>query len=132
MRREPKPLSRLKTTARRLKGELAALYLAYRDPRVPWYTKFIIVCVVGYALSPIDLIPDPIPVLGYIDDLILLPLGIYLAIRMIPEEILTQCREKAAAARLELPQNRWAGALILMIWIVAVIWIGFYLSRFVL
>jgi uncharacterized membrane protein YkvA (DUF1232 family) len=84
--------------ARQLKTEVQALRLAYRDPRVPWYAKWILACVVGYALSPIDLIPDFIPVLGYVDDLILVPLGILLAMRMIPKEVLQECREKARAA----------------------------------
>ncbi len=73
-----------KAVARRLKREVRALYLAYRDPRTPWYGRAFAAIVVAYALSPIDLIPDPIPVLGYLDDLILIPLGVALALRMIP------------------------------------------------
>jgi uncharacterized membrane protein YkvA (DUF1232 family) len=69
-------LVRLKHKARALKTEVYAIYLAYKDPRVPWYARILAVCVVGYAFSPIDLIPDPIPVIGYLDDLILVPLGI--------------------------------------------------------
>lgn len=76
-----------------------ALYLAVRDPRVPWYAKAVVVLVVGYALSPIDLIPDFIPVLGYLDDLLLLPLGIALAIRLIPADIWRDCLTRAAAAQ---------------------------------
>jgi uncharacterized membrane protein YkvA (DUF1232 family) len=78
-----------------LKKETFALYLASRHPAVPWYAKGLALLVVGYALSPIDLIPDFIPVFGYLDDLILIPLGIMLVIRMIPEEVLAECRQQA-------------------------------------
>ena len=81
-------LERLKHKARLLKIEVYAIYLAYKDPRVPWYARIIAVCVVGYAFSPIDLIPDPIPILGYLDDLILVPLGIALVLKMIPKEVM--------------------------------------------
>ena len=70
-----KPVEHLERWARRLKAETYALYLAYKDPRVPWYARLFAACVVGYAFSPIDLIPDPIPVLGYLDDLVLIPLA---------------------------------------------------------
>ena len=86
-----------KARARQLKAEVYALYLAYRDPRVPWYAKVLAACVVGYALSPIDLIPDFIPVLGYLDDLVLIPLGIALTLRLIPPEVLDECRARACA-----------------------------------
>ena len=77
-------LKKIKAKATQLKREIVALYLAGRDPRTPWYAKAMIAAVVAYALSPIDLIPDFIPILGYLDDLVLLPIGIWLAIRMIP------------------------------------------------
>ena len=80
---------------RALKKETFTLYLACRHPRVPWYAKALALLVVGYALSPIDLIPDFVPVLGYLDDLVLVPLGIMLVIRMIPEEVLAECRRQA-------------------------------------
>ncbi|HEX5035111.1 MAG TPA: DUF1232 domain-containing protein, partial [bacterium] len=86
-----------KNKARALKANIHALYLAYRDPRVPWYAKLLILCVVGYALSPIDLIPDFIPILGYLDDLLLLPLGVLLSIKLIPPTVWAECRQKAAA-----------------------------------
>jgi uncharacterized membrane protein YkvA (DUF1232 family) len=109
---------KLKEWARRLKAELYALYLAYRDPRVPLYARVFAALVVGYAFSPIDLIPDPIPVLGYLDDLVLIPLGIALAIRMIPEPVLAECREKAsrlsAASR---PVNRVAAGIVVAVWL---------------
>ncbi len=89
---------RFKDSVDTLKKEIHALYLAYKDPRVPWAAKVFTAVVVGYALSPIDLIPDFVPVLGYLDDLILLPLGIWLALKMIPPEILAECRQKARTA----------------------------------
>jgi uncharacterized membrane protein YkvA (DUF1232 family) len=106
-----------KQKARELRTETYALYLAVKDPRVPWYAKFSAVCVVAYALSPIDLIPDFIPVLGYVDDLILIPLGIALTIKMIPPEVLAECK---ANAQLKVPQGKflgWIGAiLVLALW----------------
>ena len=109
---------RLKGWARRLKAELYALYLAYRDPRVPLYARVFAAVVVGYAFSPIDLIPDPIPVLGYLDDLVLIPLGIALSVRMIPEPVLAECREKAsrlsAGSR---PVNRVAAGAVVAVWL---------------
>ncbi len=81
--------------AAQLKRETYALYLAYRHPGVPWYAKAFSACVVAYAFSPIDLIPDFIPILGYLDDLILIPLGIALAMHMIPPEIMQDCRDEA-------------------------------------
>ncbi len=88
-------LQRLKAWAGRLKTELQALYLAYRDPRTPLLARVLAIVVVAYAFSPIDLIPDPIPVLGYLDDLVLIPLGIALAVRMVPSDVLAECREEA-------------------------------------
>lgn len=88
-------LNRWKHWARTLKREVYALYLAYRDPRVPWYARLLAGVVVAYAFSPIDLIPDFIPVLGYLDDLLLVPLGIALVIRLIPPHVLAECRAEA-------------------------------------
>src|SRR2546423_2275266 len=88
-------LAAWKQQARRLKTETYALYLAYRDPRVPWYARLVAAGVVAYALSPIDLIPDFIPILGYLDDLILVPLGFALALRLIPAPVLAECRAAA-------------------------------------
>ena len=115
------PMRRLdvwKRRARELKTELYALYLAYKDPRVPWYARLFAACVVGYAFSPIDLIPDPIPVLGYLDDLVLVPLGIALALRMIPQPVLADCRERARAAMARgKPKNWVAAGVIVVIWL---------------
>jgi uncharacterized membrane protein YkvA (DUF1232 family) len=111
-------LATLKSWARRLKLELHALYLACRDPRVPWYARAVAVCVVGYAFSPIDLIPDPIPILGYLDDLVLVPLGIALAIRLIPPGVLAECRAQAAAAAHQRRPASWVAAgVIVAIWL---------------
>lgn len=104
--------------ARRLKTEVYALYLAYRDPRVPWYARIFAACVVGYAFSPIDLIPDVIPILGYLDDLVLVPLGIVLALRMIPSDVMAESRERARAALREgKPVNWVAAGVIFGIWL---------------
>lgn len=110
--------SRLKERADTLKSETYALYLAARDPRTPWCAKAFATLVVAYALSPIDLIPDFIPVLGYLDDLILIPLGIWGAVKMIPAPILAESREKAADAFKDgKPVSRAAGVVIALIWI---------------
>jgi uncharacterized membrane protein YkvA (DUF1232 family) len=88
-------LERLRERAHRLKTETYALYLAYQDPRLPWHAKLLAAFVVAHTLSPIDLIPDFIPVLGYVDDLIITPLGLALALRMIPEEVMIEARREA-------------------------------------
>lgn len=105
----------MKNWARVVKRDVHALYLASRDPRVPWYAKALAVAVAGYALSPIDLIPDFIPVLGYLDDVILVPLGVLLVIRLIPPEIMAEHRGLAEAAQ-ERPVNRSAAVVISCIW----------------
>ena len=117
---------RLKRWAARLEREVYALYLAYRDPRVPWYAKAFAAVVVGYALSPIDLIPDPIPVLGYLDDLVLIPLGVAIAIRMIPPKVMEECRLRAREAG-DRPVSRRAAVLIVMVWL-AVAFLGVWLA----
>ncbi len=109
-------LASLKSHARRLKTELTALYYAYHHPQVPWYARLWVAVVVGYAFSPIDLIPDFIPVLGYLDDLLLLPLGIALAIRLIPAAVLAECRARAVAEPFRRP-NRLAAGVIVALWI---------------
>lgn len=112
-----------KQQARLLKRETYALYLAYRDPRVPWYAKMFTACVVAYAFSPIDLIPDFIPVLGYLDDLILIPLGIFLALKMVPQEVLVQCRAEAQVAlSREKPANWMAAGAIVVVWVLVGAW----------
>jgi uncharacterized membrane protein YkvA (DUF1232 family) len=109
----------LKQRARHLKAETFALYLAARDPRTPWYAKFLVAGIVAYALSPIDLIPDFVPVLGYLDDLVLIPMGIALAIRLIPDAVLDACRIQAnETMQSGKPVSRIAGAIIVVIWLV--------------
>jgi len=109
-------VSRLRTWARAIKRDVHALYLAARDTRVPWHAKAVALLVAGYALSPIDLIPDFIPVLGYLDDLIIVPLGIMLAVRLVPPEVLAEHRE--TAARLDRrPSSRIAAVIIIAIWL---------------
>ena len=112
-------IQRWKQWAGQLKTEVYAIYVAYRDPRVPWVARVFAMCVVAYAFSPIDLIPDPIPILGYLDDLILIPLGIKLALSMIPAEVMAESREKAREImRQGKPVNRAAAAVIAVIWLV--------------
>jgi len=126
----PEMVESWKIRARRLKGEIYALYLAYRDPRVPWYAKVFAALVVGYAFSPIDLIPDAIPVLGYLDDLLLVPLGIGLALKMIPAEVMDECRERARMAMEEgLPTNRVAAVVIVAVWLLGVIMVGLVIHK---
>ncbi len=117
-------LDRLKTRARALKKEVYAVYIAARDPRTPWYAKALIFLIVAYALSPIDLIPDFVPVLGYLDDLLIVPGGLWLAIRLIPPEALEEARATAAARGMDRSAGRLGAALILLIWILAILWIA--------
>jgi len=109
---------RWRSKAKRLKGEIYALYLAYKDPRVPWYAKAFIACIVGYALSPVDLIPDFIPVLGYLDDIVLLPIGIWVALKMIPPAVLAECRQQALKRlNTDQLQSVAATAVVIAVWI---------------
>ena len=94
-------LEQLKQRARELKREVFALFLAARHPRTPWYAKVLLIVIVAYAVSPIDLIPDFVPVLGLLDDVILLPLGIALALKMIPRAVIEECRGRVATSELE-------------------------------
>lgn len=101
--------------------EVHALYLAYRDPRTPWHAKLLIAFVVGYALSPIDLIPDFLPVLGYVDDVVIIPLAVALALKMIPPSILADCREETRqAAGQKKPVNWGAAGITIAIWILLI------------
>lgn len=118
-------LNKLKQWARHLKAEIYALALACRDPRVPWYARVLAACVVGYALSPIDLIPDFVPVLGYLDDLIVLPLGLSIAIRLIPADVLAECRAQARQrATGDRPRSWLAAAVIVAIWLALAAGVG--------
>ena len=119
---------RLKQWARVIKRDVHALYLASRDPRVPWHAKAMAAVVAGYALSPIDLIPDFIPVVGYLDDLVLVPLGILLVIRLIPPELMAEHRAAAAAAQ-EPPLSWRAATMIAGLWIAASVLAGWLAWR---
>jgi uncharacterized membrane protein YkvA (DUF1232 family) len=122
---------RLKERARYLKKETYALYFAYRDPRVPWYAKLLVAFVVAHTFSPIDLIPDFIPVLGYLDDLIITPLGLALAIRLIPAEVMTDARIKAESNIVEGKIVSRAGLLIVIsIWLFGLILVLLILLRY--
>ena len=111
-------MQRWKQRARHLKREVYALYLACKDPRVPWHARILAICVVGYAFSPLDLIPDFIPILGHIDDLILIPLGVAAVIKLIPPPVLQECRDKAQAALDQRKPTNWvAGSIIVLIWV---------------
>ena len=109
-------LSRLKAWAFALKRDAHAVWLAARDPRTPWYAKALAVAVAGYAFSPIDLIPDFIPVLGYLDDLILVPAGLWLVLRLIPAEVIADHRAAAEAAARR-PVSRGAVVAVVGVWI---------------
>lgn len=123
-------LKQLKAWAKAIKRDVHALWLASRDPRTPWYAKALAIGIAAYALSPIDLIPDFIPVLGYLDDAILLPLGIMLAVRLIPADVMAEHRATAVAAD-RLPVSRTAAVFIVAVWVIAAsgaIW-WFWLGR---
>ncbi len=107
-----------KRRARELKIQVYAVYLACKDPRVPLHARIFAACVVGYAFSPIDLIPDPIPVLGYLDDLVIVPLGIALVLRMIPANVMAECQEKSRQlVEQGKPVNKVAAVIIIAIWV---------------
>jgi uncharacterized membrane protein YkvA (DUF1232 family) len=107
--------------ARQLKTETYALYLACRDPRTPWHARLFAALVVGYAFSPIDLIPDFVPVLGYLDDLLLVPLGVLLALKMVPPAVWAESRARAREAMAAgKPVSRVAAVVIVMIWLAVV------------
>ena len=113
-------IERIKTWARRIKRDAVTLWFAYRDPRTPWAVKALCIFVVGYALSPIDLIPDFIPVLGYLDDAILLLGLIWLAVRLLPQEVLSDCRERAEARMQEQgkrPTSKVGAVIVVLIWV---------------
>jgi uncharacterized membrane protein YkvA (DUF1232 family) len=110
------PMLRVKNWARALRRDAHAIHLASRDPRLPWTVKLLAIAVVGYALSPIDLIPDFIPVLGYLDDLIIVPLGIWLVIALIPEDVMREYRAMASAAA-QRPVSKTATIIVVALWI---------------
>ena len=117
-------MNKIKAWAKNLKRQIFILYFAYRDERVPWYVKLFTACIVAYAFSPIDLIPDFIPILGYLDDVIILPLGIMFALKMIPKDVISDCEVKAnEMMKNGKPKNWIVGSLIILIWSVIILWI---------
>jgi uncharacterized membrane protein YkvA (DUF1232 family) len=125
-------LEKWAAATRRLKGEVYTLYLAYKDKRTPWYARLFSAAVVAYAFSPIDLIPDFIPILGYLDDFLLIPLGVYIAMRLIPAEVMADSRLLAKEA-LEAgkPVMRTGALIVAAIWILLAI-LGIYLGSHLL
>ena len=121
-------IDRLKGWAHIIERDAYAVYLAARDPRVPWYAKLLALCVAGYALSPVDLIPDFIPALGYVDDVILVPLGIVAVVKLIPPEIMAEHRAAAALAA-EPPVSRTAVLVIALIWVTSITLAGWLVYR---
>src|SRR5215471_11941416 len=120
-------LESLRRTARALKQDTLALYLAVRDPRTPWYAKAVAAAVVAYAFSPFDLIPDFIPVIGYLDDLIVVPLGITLALKLVPTQVIADCRARASAAAGR-PTSRLGAAFMVAVWLLAAAWTAVWLK----
>jgi uncharacterized membrane protein YkvA (DUF1232 family) len=124
-------LAGLRQRARALKADTLALYFAARHPATPWYAKLLVAAIVAYALSPIDLIPDFVPVLGYLDDLVLLPLGIALALRLIPAAVLDECRVQARALTGDgKPVSRMAALVVILLWIVLGLWMAVLAYRY--
>ncbi len=118
-------INRWKSRAATLKADVHALSFACRDPRVPWAAKLVAAVVVAYALSPIDLIPDFIPIVGYLDDLLLVPLGLALAVRLIPPAVLAEHRARAAELLSQPRQVSWVGAaIVLVVWLVTLAWLA--------
>ncbi len=120
-------LNQLKTRARELKREAYAIYIAARDPRTPWHVKALIFFVVAHTFSPIDLIPDFIPILGYLDDLIITPGGIWLAVRLIPPEVLEEARAIAATRDVDRRVGKVGAVIIISVWIAAAIGVLYYI-----
>ena len=121
-------LAGLRSGARRLKQEAFALYYACRDPRTPWYARLLAAGVVAYALSPLDLIPDFIPVLGMVDDLILVPLGVLLVAKLVPSEVMADCRARARGDTV-LPKSRVGLALVIATWLLITVLVGFWILQ---
>lgn len=117
------PVRWLKDRARALKADAFALYFVARDPRTPWYARAIAGAVVAYALSPFDLIPDFIPVLGYLDDLVVVPLGVVLALKLVPPEVMRDCRAKADAAAAR-PISRIGAGVMIAVWLLVAAWLA--------
>lgn len=109
-------LNQVKEKTKYLKTNIFALYLAYKDPRVPWYAKIIILLLLGYLVSPIDLIPDFIPVIGYLDDLLILSFALYILLRLIPKEVFQECKDKASNEQINVKSKWLITFIIILIW----------------
>jgi uncharacterized membrane protein YkvA (DUF1232 family) len=123
-------LDRLRARARALKQEAFAIYLAARDPRTPWYAKALVFFVVAHTFSPIDLIPDFIPILGYLDDLIITPGGLWLAVRLIPPEVLAEARVTAATRSFDRRVGIIGMVLIVLVWILVFVAVIYLVLRY--
>ncbi|OCA88149.1 hypothetical protein A8F94_10055 [Bacillus sp. FJAT-27225] len=123
--------NKIKAWAKQLKRQIFILYFAYKDERVPWYAKVFTAVIVAYAFSPIDLIPDFIPILGYLDEVILLPIAIWFALRMIPEAVLSDCESKAdQLMKNGKPKNWVAGSIIVLLWVGVMVWVFIKVYQF--
>jgi uncharacterized membrane protein YkvA (DUF1232 family) len=123
-------LDRLKTRASQLKREAYTVAIAARDPRTPWYVKALIFFVIAHTFSPIDLIPDFIPVLGYMDDLIITPGGLWLAVRLIPPEVMADARSAVVARSIDGNVGKVGAVLIILIWIITIAGLIYLFLRF--
>lgn len=120
-------LATLKSMARRLKRDAMTVYFVARDPQTPWPVRLLALMIAAYALSPVDLIPDFIPVLGFVDDVLLLPLGIWLVLRLTPAEVIAVSRSRADAV-LDKPVSRGAMVVVIVIWVVGLVWLADWLA----
>ncbi len=118
--------------AEALERQVYILYLAYRHPRTPWYAKALALGVVAYALSPIDLIPDFIPLFGYVDDLLIVPVGVLLVIKLVPPQVMEECKRRAAEMQAEgAPQFRWMGLVVVLLWLAVLAFVVVLVVRFI-
>jgi uncharacterized membrane protein YkvA (DUF1232 family) len=120
-------IRKLKVWARELKKSIYTLYFAYRDKRAPWYAKVFTALIVAYAFSPIDLIPDFIPILGYLDDIIIVPAGVWIALKLLPDEVIKNAKMKAEGRMGKKPVNWVMGTLILTVWLLLLAWLIYFL-----
>ncbi len=121
-------MEKIKQWARNLKKKLVIVHLASKDSRTPWYAKALIFLIIAYALSPIDLIPDFIPILGYLDDLLIVPVGLYFALKLVPEEVLAEARQNAENYQWNKSKNIWVAVLIIFLWIMIFSWIAYLIN----
>jgi len=118
-----KTIAKLKSKAKKIKQDIFVLVEAYKHPKTPLFVKLLSIIIVAYAFSPIDLIPDFIPILGYLDDIILIPLGIILVLKLIPDDVLKECRENAEKAEKAKKKNWVVGTIIILLWVAVLFWI---------